>query len=357
MPFGLSGRVISWIEKFPKLASLITAGSITFPPVRAPRTLYEALAVYEAKVTPSKSRGTYFGDVPPLKAQGAQAIDRRTFQRFRELVTDRPLSEVTREHCEDFRDSLRRAGCKSQTIRRNESPLRSFFRWCIEREYIEKSPMDRMKRMAADPKRETDMLTVDELTLLLKSAARWHRNAMYFMGLTGARRAQTCFLRLADYQPGRGRLLFRSYKGFRTKGGQEHMMPLTPALRKFLDGLVKDAVRSGRAADPDALLFVGPQGEPIRPDRLTKETTRLMRRILTRSVGASCHAFRRTAASRWAEAGASSATVATLLHHSRKTGSRVVDECYIRNSPEYLQKVVSGNRIQLPVRRKRARRG
>jgi integrase len=302
--------------------------------------LFDALDEYEEKVTVGRSRGSYFGDTPPARVGGTRALEQTIFDRFRATLGNVPLGAITEEHCELYRRRLRaRWGAKAQTVARHEQPLRNFFKWCIEQGYLEISPMAEMKNLPPEEKRETDQLSVDEVTALLKAGAPWLSRAMYFMGMTAARRTQTCFVRFRDYDRERRVLLFRPYKGFRTKNGKSQTFPLTDELIAFLDRVHAQAKRKGRG--PDDLIITGPRGEPVRPDRLSKAIRRLMDEVLKRDVGAACHAFRRTAASRWAEAGASPTANASLLGHSPKSGSRVVEESYIRSSPEYLQRIVT----------------
>jgi integrase len=168
-------------------------------------------------------------------------------------------------------------------------------------------------------------------------------------GLDGRQACANVFRSLSRLRSKKRVLIFRPYKGFRTKNGKVQIFPLTSELVHFLDQIHAEAKRKHRGG-PDDLIITGPRGEHIQPNRLSKAIRRLMDDVLTRDVGAACHAFRRTFASRCAEAGASSVANASLLGHSPKSGSRVVEESYVRSSPEYLQKIVTRSAIPAPPR-------
>jgi site-specific recombinase XerD len=72
---------------------------------------------------------------------------KRELLRFAATIgTDLPIDQVTREHCNAFLYSFQERDCKPNTVKAYHRILDAFFRWCVEEERIDASPMRRVPK-------------------------------------------------------------------------------------------------------------------------------------------------------------------------------------------------------------------
>jgi integrase len=287
--------------------------------VRGP-LLSEAWADYMKVVGRFKSAG----NTPPgerrrsKKPKGTQYVDALSFGRFTSVVGDIPVKDVRLQHVEEYRAHLRsqknRRGdpLKSQTVLRQETPIRAFLRWCVKRDYLNASPYEKMDELPLDEEAPREALTVEEAQALIQAAPAWLSHVLFFLASTGVRRAQVCFLTWGSIDFEARAVTFRATRHFKTKSRRSSKLPMSEPMREFLEELYHTALAENRGG-PEDFVFKGPDGEFLRPDRLTKEVGELMRNTLSRSVGSACHAFRWFAATAWSEGGGHSKTTAAML--------------------------------------------
>jgi len=118
-------------------------------------------------------------------------------------ATMRHLGQVTKADVEDWVISLHAARLKPSTVSNRYRSLQQFFRWAVEEEEIERSPMDRMKAPAV-PDVPVPVIGEDDLRVLMKSLeGRTFRdrrdNAIIRLFLdTGLRRSELAKIAVAD---------------------------------------------------------------------------------------------------------------------------------------------------------------
>ncbi len=132
------------------------------------------------------------------------------------------------------------------------SCIRKFFNWCIERDVLEQSPCQGVKRPCDERSRER-ILSDDELRLFWKAASAMSYPfgpALQLLCLTGQRRSEVGGMTFAELaEPHLWQLT-----AARTKNGSAHSVPLVPAAEAILqacpriDGSEFVFTRNGRTA-------------------------------------------------------------------------------------------------------------
>jgi site-specific recombinase XerD len=107
---------------------------------------------------------------------------RRELLRFAAtLDADLPIDQVTREHCIAYLRSFRERECNPNTLKAYHRIVGAFFRWCVEEERIDVSPMKRVPT-PKDVQEQIKPLSAEELSALLGEP-----NRKSFAGLPGRR--------------------------------------------------------------------------------------------------------------------------------------------------------------------------
>jgi integrase len=187
--------------------------------------------------------------------------------------------------------------------------IKTFFRWCVERGVIERSPAERVRAPALEVSRDR-VLTDDELravwTASLRNTGHYGRIVRLLL-LTGQRREEVAAMAWSELD-----LAARSWTlpAQRTKGARLHMVPLSD----LMIGELSAVDRVGR------LLFqstADPEG-----DRPFSGWTKA-KLALDKASGVTnwrLHDLRRTAATGMARLGISPPVIERVLNHASSAG-------------------------------------
>jgi integrase len=180
--------------------------------------------------------------------------------------------------------------------------LRTFYRWCVGRQYVLTSPCEALKA-PAKPKPRARVLSDDELVRVWRTADQTRRPfglIVKMLILTGQRRGEVAKLR-GDY--------FASDKNtitlpdFLTKNGREHIVPYGPMLSNLLEGLPRLGwLFPARCKPQNAFNGFGPCKE-----KFDKKC----------GVDFDLHDLRRTLATKLAQLGVAPHVIERLLNHVR----------------------------------------
>ena len=149
------------------------------------------------------------------------------------LWQQRLISEIKRPDIMHALDKIVDRGSPI-AARRLHAHLHRFFKWCVERGYIEISPMMHLTKPGVETKRDR-VLSDEELKALWSKAEKlgWpFGRAMQLLILTGARRQEIAGLRRSELKGDTIEL-----GGARTKNGKAHIIPLSPPARAMLSSV------------------------------------------------------------------------------------------------------------------------
>jgi integrase len=209
----------------------------------------------------------------------------------------RAIRAIRREHLEAFIIALStEQGLAPASVSLYFRSLRPFFRWAVEEEEIERSPMERMKTPAV-PVESPSILTDGQVDALLRAttgtgfAERRDAAIIRLLLDTGMRRGELAALTVADLDLGAG---IAHVVGATSKGRRGRAVAFTADTARALDRYER-VRRSHRHASLDAY-WLGPRGA------IGAEAILLMLRRRARQAGIGPvfpHQFRHTFAHRW----------------------------------------------------------
>jgi site-specific recombinase XerD len=130
------------------------------------------------------------------------------------------LEDLTREHLEDFFDSLHARGNAPATIRNRQAAVRAFYNWAVEFDLRKDHPMERIKPERI-PEKIMPHYTGDDIGAVLDSipakgadlAALRDRAMVLLLFDTGLRAQELCNLCISDLDTAERQAMVRSGKG------------------------------------------------------------------------------------------------------------------------------------------------
>jgi integrase/recombinase XerD len=238
-------------------------------------------------------------------------IKRELLRFLAALPEDLPIDQVTREHCTNYLRSFRDRGCKPLTVEAHHRILGTFFRWCLEEERIDASPMKQVPKPKGSQE-QIKPLTAEELTALLEAP-----NRRTFVGLrdvalialmadTGLRVTETISIRLGDLDT---RALAITVVG---KGEK----PRTVFYGEAAAGHLRNYLRRRARRGSEDLLFVNSLGERILRWAIVERMRDYGYAAGIRGKRVSPHTLRHTFAVNWLRSGGDTLSLQRLLGHS-----------------------------------------
>lgn len=177
------------------------------------------------------------------------------------LNAEFPLADVRPEDIERLLADLKRAGKSDGGRALVYRPIRTFFRWCVDRRLLTESPAERVKAPKV-PVAPVEFVTDAEFAAILKTTehrtrwafrARRDRAILLMLATTGARLSEVTDLRLQDVD------LTSSTFRVMGKGGKARVLPLLPDVQAALsDYLRLERPRSGYSGTE--ALWLAPRG-------------------------------------------------------------------------------------------------
>lgn len=211
---------------------------------------------------------------------------------------------------------------KSSTLRRRIHSFKSFFAYCLDQEYIDRNPMNKI-RAPGKPDIIPIFLKDEELDRLLRSpdllggAFRLRdKVALYILAYCGLRRAELMRLDWDDADLGAARLHVRG------KGKKERFVPLIAEVRELLWEYLQSRLPLTNRA-----LFLSRHGNRANTDVLSRlfrkhvQIAGLDPKVITP------HKLRHTFASRLAERDVNLFVLQELLGHADLGSTRIYSHC------------------------------
>ena len=179
----------------------------------------------------------------------------------RAVGTDSPLSSVQPESIERLLADLKRSGKSAGGRALVFRPIRTFFRWAVDRDLLSSSPANRVAAPKA-PAIPIQTIAEDEFGAILKTTehrtrwafrARRDRAVLLLLWTTGARLSEIAGLRCDDIDTTAGTFIVHG------KGSKDRVLPLLPSTAHALDEYLRlERPRSAYSASP--ALWLAPRG-------------------------------------------------------------------------------------------------
>lgn len=210
----------------------------------------------------------------------------------------KPVAAVTPADCDGLLVAARKAEQAVATVRQLHIRGRLIFKYALRLGARRDNPWEQVPRPTL-PKRKPRFLSRAQTSALLE-AARGHRLLLLTAVLSGLRRGELGGLMWGDIHWDEGPWgvihVSRSWDRDTTKGGEERLVPLHPALRPELEAAFKSAPRDERGNLIEDYVFPSPEGG-MRNEAW--HTAKLVRRIagwagVTLPQGFTFHDLRKT---------------------------------------------------------------
>jgi integrase len=235
------------------------------------------------------------------------------------------VGEISREHVSRYFARLSRDGLRPGTVRKIHSVLSGVLAEAVELGYVRANPCAGMKGLPRVERREMLFLERDEVRMLADAINPNYRALVWTASLTGLRAGELLALRWKNVDLLHGRLTvtqaLKDVDGHLVFGPTKTHEVRTISLPRFLVGILQDHLTSATVGTgPEALVFAGPQGGPIRHNAFVRRNFKpAVRRVLPHKAGLRFHDLRHTAASLAIAAGAHPKQIQEMLGHSSIT--------------------------------------
>jgi integrase len=219
--------------------------------------------------------------------------------------------------------------------------LHRMFEVALEEDRVSRNPV-RGVNIARTPRRKSRFLDPTEVAAIASEVPGRYRALVYLLAYGGLRIGEAAALRVRALDLTRGVVHVREnvaevggrlHSG-ETKTRRERAVPLPPFLR---DKLAEHLEAFGTPRDPDALVFTGEKGAPIRQSVFRERFFMPAARRAGIEPVPVVHDLRHTAASLMARAGLSMRDAQEILGHSRST----MTDRYTHLWPDELAKKVA----------------
>lgn len=260
------------------------------------------------------------------------AQDLHAFEKFTEHTA---LGAINKHHIRNFLADLNLRGLKKRTIVRRLSTLRTFFKFAMQRNMIDKNPLDLIESPKLD-KPLPKALSYDQVQNFFSQPdiqtylGLRDRTILELFYSSGLRVSELAGINCEDFDPRTHRLRVRG------KGSKERILPVTRNAAEWINRYLNHPSRKPK----DCALFLNKLGSRI----TTRSIDRMFEKRLLQSGLAgkvTPHTIRHTIATHWLENGMDLKTIQALLGHSSlvtttiytKVSTRLKKEAYDKAHP------------------------
>ena len=248
------------------------------------------------------------------------------------------ISEIDRLIIRLWIWELSENGMMRNTIARKVAAVRSFFKYCYKKGFIEKNPA----HLLIIPKKEERLpktLQINEVKEMMDLAAGnapetiQERAILEMFYATGIRLSELTNLKIKDIQLNQNQLTVTG------KGSKQRIVPLGKKAKKAIQTHLKN--RSQLLTENSSIpakesLFLSANGEPVYP-RMVQRIIRKYLLKVSEVTQKSPHTLRHSFATHMLDAGADIRLIKEFLGHSNLSSTQV----YTHTSVERLQKIYS----------------
>ena len=250
------------------------------------------------------------------------------------LINIYEIDDITRADTQMVRSyivRLKEKGEENRSINRKMSSLRSFYKFCLREEVIEKSPMQGIKSLKQPkelakfvPEQDMEKVVFDE-----DGSFQVVRDELLFEMLyqTGMRQAELRGLRDSDIDKISTQLKVRG------KRNKERVIPISRQLMEMIEGYKK--VRDEQFPERgNVILIVDDKGREMSPSFVYRVVHRILEGVTTIEQK-SPHVLRHTFATHLLNEGADIRAIQKILGHSSLSSTQI----YTHNTIEQLKEI------------------
>jgi site-specific recombinase XerD len=243
-----------------------------------------------------------------LQVRSQRTIDwyRQKIDAYLAHASARTLSEFTAESLREYIASLQERELAENTIHGCFQVLKSLANWA-DREGYEVDPDVLRLRGPRLPELEMETYSANEVEAAIQRASpAWARLAVQILVGTGLRVSELCGLQLDDFEDDADTTFLKVRRG---KGGKFRRVPVSPRLRKAINGYV----HRDRVEVRSTQLLVTSAGQAVRVGTCTRMLHRVGARLGFR---VHAHKFRHTFATTYLRNGGDIERLRRILGHT-----------------------------------------
>lgn len=250
--------------------------------------------------------------------------EERVFKDFSAHVKAVYVHQVTADVIEKWRNRRIEQVSKA-TANRELKMVKRFFKQCVEKNYILKSPAQNIKAYR-EPEKAIRHLSDEEVRGLLECAPDDLKKVITFLLLTGLRYGELCHLKWSDIDFRRKQVIIQPKPDWNPKNFKKRIIPMHPIIHEILSGLPRH----------DDLEYVFPDENGQCAEGGLRN--RLYRIFQCAKVDGNVKDLRSTFASNAVMSGMPIYTVSKLLgHHDVK----ITERHYAHLAPDYMGTAIS----------------
>ncbi|MFA5790578.1 MAG: tyrosine-type recombinase/integrase [Caldisericia bacterium] len=239
------------------------------------------------------------------KAHDTYKMETYVIDRFFKDKKDIFLKKINPMHIEEYVNGRINAGVKNTTANSDITILKVIFNQAIKWEYLNKNPVDSIKKLPNITKKFPRFLSVDEIDSVLAECSPWLYNIVVTLILTGMRIGELVNLTWNDINFERHRIHIQSKDNWTPKAYQIRAIPIFPAVLDVLKRLPKNT----------KYVFMSSEKCKINKRNLQRrQFGKITKKLKLKDV--TIHTLRHTFASHLAMKGVDLRTISQLLGHS-----------------------------------------
>ncbi len=198
----------------------------------------------------------------------AYTMDLRKFLKFLEL-TFKNINELQVEHAHvvAFKDYVLKDKASPRSVNRMISTLWSFYDYLIDLEFVQKNPVERIKRFSIPKEVKTQDLSDQEVSDLLEAidpltpSGKLHRAVLFLFFTTGMRHREVSQLQFKNLDEENGFTVVRYW----AKGAKEMVTPLNPKAESALSEYLRWAKANDYTMSAEDYIFRSTKSKINRP--------------------------------------------------------------------------------------------
>ena len=256
---------------------------------------------------------------------------------LRHALAEHPEAETRKENARYGwlgRKRLKRVVTK-KTVNYELETLRTFFLWCVKRNFLFASPMQHIERFRLPKRSLPKFMTTEELQKFFAACNPWERRVFSIFLFSGMRRGELVNLEWTDVRFDLGVILIQAKESWQPKT-DERVIPMSPALREVL--LEQYAQRRS-----DRWVVANRAGG--QETHLLPKLKKVCRKAGIQPAAATVHALRHSFGAHLRMAGVPLANIADLMGHRDLATTQIyakVQIDHLRDAVSLLSPLVPG---------------
>lgn len=262
-----------------------------------------------------------------MTAMSAQGKSKCTIEAYRcdleqfSNAMDKELAEIRYSDLQEWANNMAGGGLSASTRARKISAVKSFFRYLVKMEIVDRNPADGLDTPKIE-KKEPKVISMDDASEILFAAKNsgdsehtWFRNyaIMSVFLFTGIRREELTNIRMADIDMDGRKILIHG------KGSKQRTVYMNDMLHSVLSEYIMSYRKYLKPAETSKYLFPSSQAEKMSVRTVNKIVNEMFEKAGIKEDGISAHILRKRFATTVFNATHDVATVSKMLGHSSPT--------------------------------------